>query len=259
MNPQSAWRISRIANLLLCVAVFVVATPVAAEPLTREQGDAILQELKLIRQLLDHQQQRPAAAALAPAPVPPPAPEKVTLKLGKEYAIGSSSASVTIVEFNDLQCPFCKIFHGAAFVDIKKNYVDTGKVRFINRDMPLDDIHPQASRAAHAARCAGEQGKYWEVANALIVNQAGMSPASIDLHAKKSGLDEAAFQSCMESNRHADAIRASGASARALGVSGTPTFIIGRMEGDTLIGKKLVGALPYTSFETLIKEMLGEK
>ena len=255
MNPQSELRISRIANLLLCAAVFVVATPIAAEPLTRQQGDAILQELKQIRQLLERQQQRPAAAALAPAP----APEKLTLKLGKEYAIGSSSAPVTIVEFNDLQCPFCKIFHGAAFVDIKKNYVDTGKVRFINRDMPLDDLHPQASRAAHAARCAGEQGKYWEVAGALIENQAGMSPASIDLHAKKSGLDETAFQSCMESNRHADAIRVSGASARALGISGTPTFIIGRMEGDTLIGKKLVGALPYTSFETLIKEMLGEK
>lgn len=255
MNPQSELRISRIANLLLCAAVFVVATPIAAEPLTRQQGDAILQELKQIRQLLERQQQRPAAAALAPAP----APEKLTLKLGKEYAIGSSSAPVTIVEFNDLQCPFCKIFHGAAFVDIKKNYVDTGKVRFINRDMPLDDLHPQASRAAHAARCAGEQGKYWEVAGALIENQAGMSPASIDLHAKKSGLDETAFQSCMESNRHADAIRVSGASARALGISGTPTFIIGRMEGDTLVGKKLVGALPYTSFETLIKEMLGEK
>ena len=242
-----------IATALLCAAVLVGTSAVAAEPLTREQGDAILQELKQIRQLLEKPPQRPAA----PAAVAAPAPEKVTIKLGQEYAIGPSGAPVAIIEFNDLQCPFCNRFHTGAFADIRKHYVDTGKVRFINRDMPLEDIHPQAVRASHAARCAGEQGKYWEVAESLITHQAGMSPQSIDQHAKQTGLEASAYQSCMDSNRYVEAIRASGAAARALGISGTPSFVIGRVDGDTVVGQKLVGAVPFATFETVIKGMLG--
>jgi protein-disulfide isomerase len=239
------------STALLCAAALFSAATAIAEPLNSTQGDAILQELKQIRQLLERQQQRPAAPQAAA-----PAQEKLTIKLGQEYAIGKSNAPVTVIEYNDLQCPFCNRFHTAAFADIRKNYVDTGKVRFINRDMPLEDIHPQAIRASHAARCAGEQGKYWEVAGALITHQAGMSPTTIDQHAKQAGLDEAAYQSCMDSNRHADAIRASGAAARTLGISGTPTFVVGRVEGDTLIGQKLVGALPFASFEAVIRPLL---
>jgi protein-disulfide isomerase len=143
------------------------------------------------------------------------------------------------------------------FTEIRKNYVDAGKVRFINRDLPLEDIHPQAMRASHAARCAGEQGKYWEVVERLITHQAGMSPQTIDQHTRESGLDAAAYQACMDSDRHLEGIRASAAAARGLGITGTPTFVIGRVEGDTLTGRKVVGGVSFAAFESVIKEMLA--
>ena len=223
-----------------------------ADGITSQQASDILQELKQIRQLLERQQAPVQAAAAAPAP------QRVAVKLGKEFALGRADAAVTIVEFNDLQCPFCARFHTTTFPEIKKNYIDTGRVRFINRDMPLIDIHPQAYRAAHAARCGAEQGKYWEVAAKLIENGATLSPQTIDQHAKDTGVDAAKFKVCMDSNRYADAIRDSGDAARTLGVSGTPSFVIGRVTGDTLDGQLYVGALPYSSFDAAIKGVLGQ-
>lgn len=240
------------AAAFFCAAAFVGATPVVAEPITRAQGEAILQELKQIRQLLD----RPTA----PPPVLPAiqaTPEKVKLKLGTEYSLGRDDAPIVIIEYNDLQCPFCNRFYTGAFAEIKKSYVDTGKVRFINRDMPLVDLHPLAMQAAQATRCAGEQGKYWEVADNIITHQAGLSAQSIDKIAKDTGIDAASYRSCMQAGRHLEAIRESAAAASALGISGTPSFVIGRMEGDTLTGQKLVGAMPFATFDAVIKELLG--
>lgn len=240
------------AAAFFCAAAIVGATPVGAEPITRAQGDAILQELKQIRQLLD----RPPA----PPPVLPTAqatPEKVKIKLGTEYSLGRDDAPIVIVEYNDLQCPFCNRFYTGAFAEIKKFYVDTGKVRFINRDMPLVELHPLAMQAAQATRCAGEQGKYWEVADNIITHQGGLSAQSIDKIATDTGIDAASYRSCMEAGRHLEAIRESTAAAGALGISGTPSFVIGRMEGDTLTGQKLVGAMPFATFDAVIKELLG--
>ncbi len=245
----------RCVMAMLFLLAFWCAAPALAEPLSHEQGDAILQELKQIRQLLE----RAPVPQAAPQPVqaPPPAPEKVKLKLGTEYSLGRADAPVTIVEFNDLQCPFCNHFYAGAFAEIKKNYIETGKVRFINRDMPLVDLHPLAMRAAQASRCAGDQGKYWEVADKILTNQAGLSTQSIDQFATDAGIDAAAYQSCMEGGRHLEAIRESAASASALGISGTPSFVIGRVSGDTLEGQKLVGAMPFATFDTVIKQLLA--
>lgn len=173
--------------------------------------------------------------------------------------MGQADAPVTVIEFNDLQCPFCSRFHATTFGEIRKNYIDTGKVRFINRDLPLEDLHPQAVRASHAARCAGEQGKYWEALDRLISRQAGMSPTSIDKHVTELGVEPTAYRACMESNRHMDAIRDSGNAAKALGITGTPTFLIGRVEGNVFTGQKLVGAVPYASFENAIKSAMGAR
>ena len=243
------------AAALFCAAALAGATPAIAAPITQAQGDAILQELKQIRQLLE----RPPVPQPVPQAVqaPPPAPEKVTIKLGAEYSLGRADAPVTIIEYNDLQCPFCNRFYTGAFAEIKKNYVDTGKVRFINRDMPLVDLHPFAMQAAQASRCAGDQGKYWEVADNIITHQAGLSAQSIDQIAKDSGIDAVAYRTCMESGRHLEAIRESAAGASALGISGTPSFVIGSVEGGTLTGQKLVGAMPFATFEVVIKELLG--
>ena len=238
--------------LALVVAIALSQQPALADGISSQQAADILQELKQIRQLLEKQQVQAQAPAAAPTP------QRVQVKLGKEFALGHADAPVTIVEFNDLQCPFCARFQASTFPEIKKNYIDTGKVRFINRDMPLDEIHPQAIRSAQAARCAADQNKYWEVAAKIIENSASLSPQSIDQYAKGTGVDFVAYQACMESGRHLDEIRDSAAAARALGISGTPSFVIGRVTGDTLDGQVFVGALPYSNFETAIKGLLPQ-
>src|ERR1700757_2921831 len=112
--------------------------------ITREQADQILDELRQIKQLLEKQNK----GAQGPAE-----PAKAKLDMTGAQMLGSKDAPITMVEFTDYQCPFCQRFHTTVFNEIKKNYIDTGKVRFYSRDLPLDSMHPNAIRAAQAARC----------------------------------------------------------------------------------------------------------
>jgi protein-disulfide isomerase len=138
-----------------------------SDAITKEQADAIVDELKQIRQLLEKQQVQMARATAPQQPATPAPPEKIQMSVGNGwYAIGRPDAPVTLVEFGDYQCPFCKRFHTDAYAELKKTYIDTGKVRFVSRDLPLD-FHPFALKAAEAVRCAGDQDKYWELRNAL--------------------------------------------------------------------------------------------
>ena len=88
--------------------------------------------------------------------------------------LGRADAPVTLVEFTDLECPFCRSFHVGAFEKVKQTYIDSGKVRFVSFDFPLD-IHPNARPAALAVRCAGEQGKFWEMRHLVTVNATALS------------------------------------------------------------------------------------
>ena len=124
---------------------------VLSEPMTREQGDAILKELREIKQLLAKPQQAQAAKQ-APA-----APQNLTVKGDAQYVLGKSDAPLTLVAFTDYQCPYCGRFENTTFLELKKNYIDTGKLRFILRDMPLE-FHPFALKAAQSVLCAGDQG-----------------------------------------------------------------------------------------------------
>jgi protein-disulfide isomerase len=136
------------------------------EGMTRDQADAILNELKSIHQLLLNSPATRAAAAPAPAAL---TSDKVKMSVGTGwYSMGRDDAPVTVVEFTDYQCPFCRKFESDSFTQLKKEYIDTGKVRFVSRDLPLD-FHPNAPGAAMATRCAGDQGKFWELRNAMML------------------------------------------------------------------------------------------
>ncbi len=105
------------------------------------------------------------------------------------YAIGQENAPLTMVEFTDYQCPFCRRFESETFAQLKKNYIDTGKVRFVSRDLPLE-FHPNAPRAAIAVRCAGEQHKFWEMHDAIMQDTAtDLGPDAILKYAQKVSLD----------------------------------------------------------------------
>src|SRR2546422_732940 len=109
--------------------------------------------------------------------------------------------ALTVVEFTDYQCPFCNQFHMRTFPELKKQYIDTGKVRFISRDLPLG-IHQHAFEAARAARCAGEQSKFWELRDKLSANPNNLSRQGLLQYAREVVLDMSQFQACLDSERY---------------------------------------------------------
>ncbi|HEV2416919.1 MAG TPA: thioredoxin domain-containing protein, partial [Terriglobia bacterium] len=137
----------------------------ATTPMTAAQGAAILSELRAIRLLLQ------MGAARGIGARPPLSVQPIKLQVGPGWhELGNADAPVTMIEFADLQCAFCRSFEISTFAELKKNYIDTGKVRFFARDLPLS-IHPYALRAAEAGRCAGDQEKFWQFRDAVLRDQ----------------------------------------------------------------------------------------
>jgi len=244
----------------LAAIVLATATPFAqvqapAGPaLTpQQQNEEILRELRAIRQLLERLASPPQQQAQAPAP-PQPTTAKVTNLKG--YIMGRPDAPLTMVEFTDLQCPFCRQFMMTSFEEIKKNWIDTGKLRYISRDFPLD-FHAQALPAARAARCAGEQGKFWEMRISLMKNANLLSADFITKTAVDLKLDAKAFAGCAAAAKYDKEIQAEMQEGAILGVAGTPTFILGRTTAASVEGPMLVGALPYVQFDAKLRELLG--
>src|SRR2546425_12417859 len=132
--------------------------------------------------------------------------------------LGRADAPVTLVEFSDYQCPFCQRFFAATLSALKKHYVDTGKVRYVFRDFPLDQMHPQARKAAEAAHCAGEQGKYWEMHEVLFQNQRALALPQLAEYAHAVGVDGSKFDECLSSGRHAARVERGLADGTAVGV-----------------------------------------
>jgi protein-disulfide isomerase len=146
------------------------------------------------------------------------------------------------------------------YPQILENYIRTGKVRHIFRDLPLP-MHSHAMPAARAARCAGEQDKYWEMHDSLFAKQASLTEKSLMDRAEALGLEAAQFDACLASTRYLEEIRASMAEAQRLGIGATPTFLIGVIspEGDVVkVAKGIRGAQPYEAFKAALDELLAE-
>jgi len=191
-----------------------------------------------------------AAGAVAPHPG-----TRAKVALTGTYVLGRPDAPVTLVEFTDYECPFCRQFHVSTFEELKKNHIDTGKLRYVSRDFPLD-MHRSALPAARAARCAGEQGKFWEMRHALIVNASSLHTEAMHTFARSLQLDALPFRTCLEGDRYRDEVQRDLRDGQAAGVTGTPTFVIGRSAGDSVDGIVIVGAQPYATFDTRIRELL---
>ena len=158
---------------------------------------------------------------------------------------GGKNASVTIIEFSDYECPFCKRAEGV--VDqVMTTYGD--KVKLVFRDFPLP-FHSNARPAAEAANCAGGMGKFWEYHAKLFANQAGLAPDKYNSYAAELGLDPQKFSECLAQKPHAAAIDKDIEDGQKVGVSGTPAFFIN--------GRMLSGAQPFDKFKELIDEELA--
>jgi len=246
---------SFISVFVLCMVGGMNNPTAMAEGLSKEQGDAILQELRNIRTLLQQQQlraQQPQQRPTAPVVVKR---GKVSVK-GSPY-LGRKNAPLTLVEFTDYQCPYCKRFYDQTFDELKKAYIDTGKVRFVSRNLPLQ-FHPYAEGAALAAACAGDQGKanYWKMRDSLFSHSPALQGDQVQGYAKELGLNMKSFNRCVESKKHRNRIQQDMADARSIGITGTPSFLLGKGD-DVIEGEKLVGAQPFAAFDARIKALLN--
>lgn len=171
--------------------------------------------------------------------------------------LGSADAPLTIVEFTDLQCPYCARFASETFPALRARYIDTGKVRFTTRDLPMP-MHAYAVTAAVAARCAGEQGRYWEYREMLFRGQARLAQAPYESIARHFGLDVERFAACRADGKMEARVQDDLAVARANGISSTPTFVIGRMIDGEFRGDAISGAQPIEVYAQRIEALLGE-
>jgi protein-disulfide isomerase len=251
---KQALRMSAV--LLVCTFISSAQTASAQVApdvgITHEQADQILQELRQIHQLL-------ANNAAAPRPQPAaPAALNGKLNIAGLPFLGQPNAPLTMIEISDYQCPFCRAFHNGTFVELKKNWIDTGRLRFVSWDMPLA-FHSNAAKAAQAARCAEGQNKFWEFRSLLIANSDKLSREDILSYVQQvPQLDLGRFKACIESDKFIDAIKKEVTEANGQGISGTPTFLIGEAQGDEVNGMILVGAKPYAEFDTILKEKAGK-
>jgi protein-disulfide isomerase len=179
-------------------------------------------------------------------------------------SMGDPNAPVTIVEYSDFQCPYCRNFWENTESQIIENYIKSGKVYFTYRSMgnfvsdninkSLSTINTESEDAAHAAYCAGDENKYWEYHDMLFTNwngenQGAFARKRLDAYADALALDTAAFKACMDSNKYMDLVKQDGLDGLQAGVNGTPSFVIN--------GKLVEGAQPYSVFQQEIEAALA--
>ena len=233
--------IARLANLPAPVKQLSPGT-------TQDRPDRVAshdrQEQARIRQALLVSLRRKADIRVTlPAPEPPILPVSVD----DDPSIGPPDAPVTIVEFSDFQCPYCK-FSAPLIKEILAKYPD--KVKVVYRDYPGPN-HPHAQQAAEAAQCAGDQGKFWEYHDSLFDHQAPGTGWNFTELAKEIGLNQDAFATCLNTGRYREEVAKDLHDGFKLGVTSTPTFFIN--------GRPLVGAKPFAEFEAVIDRLLKQQ
>ncbi len=190
--------------------------------------------------------QAPASDSAAVAPRQA-TPERYRVSIAGNPTRGPADAPVTIIEFSDFQCPFCKRFHDETLPALLQKY--EGKIRFAYRDFPISAIHANAQGAAEAAQCASDQQKFWEYHDLLFQNQDHLQRADFLAYAQQLNLDVKTFQDCYDSAKYAVDVQEDVKAGQALGIGGTPAFFIN--------GRPLVGAQPLSAFSAIIDAELA--
>ncbi len=254
---RAAWRIWPLLTLGL-IGLGLVAC--GGQSLSETEIEAIAQRAArtaVAEAMATYTAQQPRAQADAAAPAQPTAkaatpeaaqgPQRVEVSVDDDPAWGPEDAAVTIIEFSDFQCPYCARFRRQTYDRLKETYGD--KIRFVYRDFPLVQIHPQAVPAALAAQCALEQGKYWEYHDLLFLGDKPLNRDTFVAYADQLGLDVDEFSRCLDEERYLSEIQKDFDDGVAAGVRGTPTFFIN--------GIPLVGAQPFENFQAIIEQELA--
>lgn len=211
----------------------------------REKIRASLQQRKLAAQREQFVQVLRAQGTVVDRLQPPPV-VRVQVSTDGAPIRGTADAPVTVVEFSDFHCPFCKRVQ-PTLTKVLEKY--PGKVRLLFRHLPLDALHPQARNAAEASWCAQDQGKFWEYHDLLFANAPKAGEDDLKHYAEQIDLDVKKFESCLSQNTHRDSIQRDIDEVTKLGMSGTPAFFIN--------GRPLSGAQPLEKFVQVIDEELA--
>jgi len=185
----------------------------------------------------------------------------ISVSLDDDPVKGDPNAPITMIEFSDFQCPFCARFFTETLPLIQKNYIDTGKVKFVYRDFPIPSIHQNAIPAAIASECADEQGMFWEYHDKIFENQILWQDLdnqnvvrTFEQFAEELNLDTDTFNTCLESAKYLEEVQNDLDDGVSYGVSGTPGFFIGNEK----IGYGMVsGAQPYSTFQQVFDQLLA--
>lgn len=261
----------RPTTALVALALFAANRGTAAEPAQPPQATAeslqrqieelrqgqklLLDELRELKELVRAGPERREVAAIAePQPV-------ITQNVRGEPFRGNASARVAIIEYSDFNCSFCANYATNVFPQIQRDFVATGKVRYLFRDLP-ERGDPDSMAKAQAARCAWEQGKFWEMHDRLFASPEPLlnDEAAADRHAEALGMDAAKFKACLKSGRHAAAIRRVSTDAQRFGLHGTPSFLIGKTSEDGNVvwaTKTALGAESYETIRTNLEEFFA--
>jgi protein-disulfide isomerase len=219
----------------------------------RRGQQQILTELEQIKALLRQNSTRSESTAkLSPT-------NALNLNVQGEPFRGASNAPVAVIEYSDFACSFCGRYAREVYPRLEKTYVTTGKVKYYFRDLPAPE-HQGSLALARAARCAGDQGKFWELHDWLFATQGGPESTNVYAQAAAVNVDVDAFQACMTSGKYTDNIRLSVLTARRAGIYGTPAFVLGTVSHNGTVlraTKVLVGSESSEELESALDELVA--
>jgi protein-disulfide isomerase len=184
---------------------------------------------------------------------------QVPIPLAGIPMVGELTARIAVLEYSDFECPYCYRFAVNTFPTIRSQYIDSGKIRFGFRQLPLEAKHRTAMDAASAAVCAHSQGKFWPMHDALFTQPSALDAASTIVKAGRIGLDLGQFKTCL--SREAQVrVRKEIAEAEGFGINGTPTFLFGviRPDGQLVVTRREAGAIPVKAFADILDTLLKE-
>jgi len=250
--------------LLLCLVPLVFGACAQSNQeevaqMRREIDDLKAQQQQILEQLRELKGDEPAKSI---QPARQQLPFDMPVDPNTQEVKGSKGARVAIVEFSDFQCTYCLSYVKQTLPQLDKDYVKTGKVRYFFRNLPLTSGHPNAFRAAEAAHCAAEQGKFWEAHDRFFDHQDVLNPNDWPGHAEALNLDKEKFNQCLLSGKYDAEINADIDDAQKMGIMGTPAFLIGVITPDGTkvnVRKMMMGAESYDDFKKVLDEMLSAK
>jgi protein-disulfide isomerase len=250
-----------IAGWSACL-ITLLCPPLLAQPMINEDLQSLRKEIETLKQgqqaMQSDLREIKQLLAARPSAGQPTAVGAVVRVEGRPVR-GEATARVTLIEVSEYQCPYCARYRRDTAPLIDREYVKTGKVRYVFHDLPLK-FHPYAQHAAEAAYCAGEQQKYWEMQDELFAHQDSLAPGRLPAYAAAAGADTGRFQACLRSGRYGSHIAQSAADANKIGLTGTPSFLLGLTEPGSpgiKVLKVIIGAKAISEFRAAIDELLA--